>query len=110
MTATKFVQVLSDEHGIDQSGSYVGDSDLQLERMNVYYNEASGGRYVPRAVLMDLVSSAPGCTTVLVYRDDADARCPCLRAGARDHGLCEVRSLWRHLPARQLHLWPGTVH
>ncbi|CAK0883591.1 unnamed protein product, partial [Prorocentrum cordatum] len=31
-----------------------GDSDLQLERINVYYNEATGGRYVPRAVLMDL--------------------------------------------------------
>ncbi|KAG8493693.1 hypothetical protein CXB51_011738 [Gossypium anomalum] len=31
-----------------------GSSDLQLERINVYYNEAYGGRYVPRAVLMDL--------------------------------------------------------
>ncbi|KAE8666433.1 TUBB4B [Hibiscus syriacus] len=31
-----------------------GTSDLQLERINVYYNEDSGGRYVPRAVLMDL--------------------------------------------------------
>jgi tubulin beta len=25
-----------------------------LERINVYYNEASGGKYVPRAVLVDL--------------------------------------------------------
>merc|ERR1712118_533901 len=32
----------------------MGDSDLQLERINVYYNEATGGRYVPRAILMDL--------------------------------------------------------
>merc|ERR1712174_187519 len=40
--------------GIDPTGSYHGDSDLQLERINVYYNEATGGRYVPRAVLMDL--------------------------------------------------------
>ncbi|GBL60590.1 Tubulin beta-5 chain, partial [Araneus ventricosus] len=31
-----------------------GDSDLQLERINVYYNEASGGKYVPRAILLDL--------------------------------------------------------
>ena len=31
-----------------------GDSDLQLERINVYFNEATGGRYVPRAILMDL--------------------------------------------------------
>jgi len=29
-------------------------SDLQLERINVYYNEATGGKYVPRAVLVDL--------------------------------------------------------
>lgn len=50
----KFWEVICDEHGIDQTGRYSGDSDLQLERINVYYNEASGGRYVPRAVLMDL--------------------------------------------------------
>ncbi|RWV84596.1 hypothetical protein GW17_00053677, partial [Ensete ventricosum] len=47
----KFWEVVSDEHGIDPKGDYVGDSRLQLERVNVYYNEASGGRYVPRAVL-----------------------------------------------------------
>ncbi|KAJ3178929.1 Tubulin beta chain (Beta tubulin) [Geranomyces variabilis] len=50
----KFWEVVSDEHGIDPSGHYVGDSDLQLERISVYYNEASGGKYVPRAVLVDL--------------------------------------------------------
>ncbi|PWN35180.1 putative tubulin beta chain [Meira miltonrushii] len=51
---TKFWEVLSDEHGIDPTGSYKGTSDLQLERINVYYNEASGQKYVPRAVLVDL--------------------------------------------------------
>eukprot|EP00965_Chrysotila_dentata_P167508 5531396-Pleurochrysis_carterae.AAC.1 len=50
----KFWEVVSDEHGVDPTGTYHGDSDLQLERINVYYNEATGGRYVPRAVLMDL--------------------------------------------------------
>uniref|UniRef100_A0A8B9KY43 Tubulin/FtsZ GTPase domain-containing protein n=1 Tax=Astyanax mexicanus TaxID=7994 RepID=A0A8B9KY43_ASTMX len=50
----KFWEVISDEHGIDPTGSYHGDSDLQLDRINVYYNEASGGKYVPRAVLVDL--------------------------------------------------------
>jgi len=50
----KFWEVISDEHGIDPTGTYHGDSDLQLERINVYYNEATGGRYVPRAILMDL--------------------------------------------------------
>ena len=48
----KFWEVISDEHGIDPTGTYHGDSDLQLERINVYYNEATGGRYVPRAILM----------------------------------------------------------
>ncbi|XP_030877829.1 transcription factor 25, partial [Leptonychotes weddellii] len=38
-----FWEVISDEHGIDPSGNYVGDSDLQLERISVYYNEASFG-------------------------------------------------------------------
>lgn len=38
----QFWEVISDEHGIDPTGSYQGDSDLQLERINVYYNEASG--------------------------------------------------------------------
>ncbi|KAK2152514.1 hypothetical protein LSH36_326g03008 [Paralvinella palmiformis] len=51
---TSFWEVISDEHGIDPTGTYHGDSDLQLERINVYYNEATGGKYVPRAVLVDL--------------------------------------------------------
>lgn len=46
--------MISDEHGIEPSGRYRGDSELQLERINVYYNEASGGKYVPRAILVDL--------------------------------------------------------
>ena len=50
----KFWEVISDEHGIDPTGTYHGDSDLQLERINVYYNEATGGKYVPRGVLVDL--------------------------------------------------------
>ena len=44
----KFWEVISDEHGVDPTGTYHGDSDLQLERINVYYNEATGGRYGAR--------------------------------------------------------------
>jgi tubulin beta len=52
---TKFWEAVCDEHGIDPIGQYIGNSKLQqLERVNVYYNEGSSGRYVPRAVLMDL--------------------------------------------------------
>lgn len=39
----KFWEVVCDEHGIDSTGTYQGDSDLQLERINVYFNEATGG-------------------------------------------------------------------
>lgn len=36
-------QVVCDEHGVDPTGTYHGESDLQLERINVYFNEATGG-------------------------------------------------------------------
>ncbi|XP_044519800.1 tubulin beta-1 chain isoform X8 [Gracilinanus agilis] len=51
---SKFWEVIGDEHGIDATGSYHGDSALQLERINVYFNEAYAKKYVPRAVLVDL--------------------------------------------------------
>lgn len=38
----QFWEIISEEHGIDPTGIYHGDSDLQLERVSVYYNEASG--------------------------------------------------------------------
>ncbi|KAL2925899.1 Tubulin beta-1 chain [Bienertia sinuspersici] len=50
----KFWEVVCLEHGIDPTGRYHGETDTQFERINVYYNEASCGRFVPRAVLMDL--------------------------------------------------------
>lgn len=37
----QFWEIISDEHGIDPSGIYHGDNDLQLERIDVYYNEAA---------------------------------------------------------------------
>lgn len=42
LSLSQFWEVISDEHGIDPTGTYHGDSDLQLDRINVYYNEASG--------------------------------------------------------------------
>ncbi|CAO3592238.1 unnamed protein product [Absidia cylindrospora] len=44
----KFWETISQEHGLDATGAYSGDNDLQLERINVYYNEGSTGQYVPR--------------------------------------------------------------
>jgi len=50
----KFWEVISQEHGLDTSGFFKGESSLQKDKLNVYYNEAEGSRYVPRAVLVDL--------------------------------------------------------
>ena len=38
----QFWEVISDEHGIDPTGAYHGENDLQLERIDVYYNNAAG--------------------------------------------------------------------
>jgi tubulin beta len=45
---------LCDEHGIGSDREYCGDNDAQLDRIYVFYHEASGGKYVPRAVFFDL--------------------------------------------------------
>jgi tubulin beta len=47
--------VVCGEHGIGGGGcEFFGDNDAHLGRINAFYHEASGGKYVPRAVLMDL--------------------------------------------------------
>ena len=53
-TEAKFWEVISKEHTIDPMSTYLGNSDLQFDRINVYCNEANGGCYVSRAILMDL--------------------------------------------------------
>ncbi|KAG8007640.1 Tubulin beta-6 chain [Nibea albiflora] len=62
---SKFWEVISDEHGLNATGIYEGDSVLQLERVNVYFNEAHGnsgagnnwakGHYTEGAELVDQV-------------------------------------------------------
>lgn len=51
---TKFWEIVSEEHGIDPTGSYHGDSYQQLEKINVFFKAVNGGRFVPRAVVVDL--------------------------------------------------------
>lgn len=50
----KFWEDISEEHGIDSSSTYIGEYPYQLERIDVYYNEAAHNKYVPRAILVDL--------------------------------------------------------
>jgi tubulin beta len=49
-----FWGIVSKEHGIDANGTYVGDKDEQLERAHVFFSESSNGKYVPRAIQLDL--------------------------------------------------------
>ena len=40
LMGTKFLEVVSDEHGIGGSGEFCGDSNAHLGRINVFYHEA----------------------------------------------------------------------
>ena len=42
-----------DENGIGGDGEYSGDNDAQLDLINVFYHETSGGKYVPRTLLFE---------------------------------------------------------
>ena len=71
---TKFWEIICQEHGINESGTYDGDSDLQLERIDVYFNEGMNGRYVPRSILVDLepgtIDVARACPYGQLFRPD----------------------------------------
>jgi tubulin beta len=58
----KFWELIAHEHGIGEDGHYVGNNSKQLERVNVYFNEADKAKYVPRSVLVDL---EPGVLEVI---------------------------------------------
>jgi len=44
-------------HGIGGDGEYCGDNDAQLDRINLFYHEASGGKYVPRTVFSGMIDA-----------------------------------------------------
>jgi len=50
------------EHGLDGSGEYTGDKDSQLERIEVFFDETSDGKYKPTSVNFDL---EPGVLNVI---------------------------------------------
>ena len=53
-----------DEHGIGGGGEYIGGKNFQLGRINVLCHEASGGKYVPRAVLFGLEHGVIGAVAL----------------------------------------------
>jgi hypothetical protein len=93
----KFWEVISDEHGVDPTGTYHGESDLQLERINVYYNEAVGGECVCRLV------TGGGGRYVIPETCCRRPLCAPGRAcgpGAGDHGCRPLKPVRAALPAR----------
>ncbi|KIK95265.1 hypothetical protein PAXRUDRAFT_827181 [Paxillus rubicundulus Ve08.2h10] len=53
----RFWKILLAEHGLDDSGMYVGKDPLQIERAGVYFSpvdSAGPTKYVPRSVQIDL--------------------------------------------------------
>ncbi|XP_054003017.1 tubulin beta chain-like isoform X2 [Hylaeus anthracinus] len=54
----KFWEAIADEHGLAPDGVFYGESSLQLQRMNVYFTEAPGRKFVPRSVMVDLDSGS----------------------------------------------------
>ncbi|KAI8033014.1 hypothetical protein M5D96_014233 [Drosophila gunungcola] len=53
-----FWHVISHEHGVDYpSGRFGGNSPLQLERINVFFNATASKRFYARAILIDTEAS-----------------------------------------------------
>jgi tubulin beta len=56
--------VVCDEHCIGDSGEYCDGKDSHLGGINVLYHEASGGKYVPCALLFDLEPGVIGAAAL----------------------------------------------
>ena len=113
----QFWEVISDEHGIDPTGTYHGDSDLQLERINVYYNEATGnffplGRKTEPPLCFQGFSQLPArpkllnllmvaCFVLANFRREICAQSCSRRSRARDDGFSSVRAIWTDFSTRQ---------
>jgi tubulin beta len=68
------LEVVCDEHGFGGSGEYCGNNDAHLDRINVFYHEASGGKYVTRAVLVDLKPGVIGAVALSWHSANLSAR------------------------------------
>jgi tubulin beta len=71
---TEFWGVVCDEHSIGGSGEYCGNNDGHFGRISLFYHEAVGGKYVPRAVLFNLESSVTGTVSLSRHSAISSAR------------------------------------
>jgi hypothetical protein len=72
--STNFWGTVCDELGIGGSGKYCGENYAHLGRINVFYHEAFGGKYVPRAVLFDLEPGVIGSVALSRRSASSSAR------------------------------------
>ena len=49
-----FWKMIGEEHSVDLDGSYIGEQDQELLNINIYYNQITDNKYVPRWVFTDL--------------------------------------------------------
>ena len=56
------------KHDIYSTERYQGGTELQLEWVNLYYNEANYGRLVPRVVLMNLEPGTMDSATLSIHQ------------------------------------------
>lgn len=54
-----FWEIISEEHTINRSGIFYGNTILPYQRLNVYYECAPNCRFVPRCVVVDLDPTQP---------------------------------------------------
>ena len=65
-----FFEYIADEHGLDPQGNYVGESFLQKEKINTFFQpEVANSKYSARALLIDL-----DCTTLNSIRMSSQAK------------------------------------
>ncbi len=50
---SRFWSTLFREHDLSPDGSFVGDSDIELEKIKVYFDEVQKEKYVPRSIFVD---------------------------------------------------------
>ena len=94
----------------------MGEDDKQLERVNVYFNEATGGASLQPNHWNRLAFNLPvfmfsqgNISVDNFFRRQICSTVHSHGLGARHYGLCSVRALWQLVPARQLYLWAGTA-
>jgi tubulin beta len=61
-----FWEAAAKEHGLTGDGTYEGESDEQMERLEVFFDETSSGKYKPTSINFDL---EPGVLDVLKAKE-----------------------------------------